>query len=116
YQMPERDGPELATHIKADPTLTALKLVLLTSVGQRKETRQALNETIAAALTKPIRQAHLFNTLALGVGQSAPPTSPPVRSPLTPQRSGTEPGQPRLRILVAEDNAVNQKLIERLLD
>src|SRR5262245_31550705 len=48
YQMPEMDGLELAAHIKGDPALASLKLVLLTSVGQREEARQALNTTIAA--------------------------------------------------------------------
>src|SRR5262249_47285373 len=116
YQMPEMDGLELATHIKANPALAALKLVLLTSIAQREETRRALNLTLAAALTKPIRQAHLFNTLALVLGQPPQPASYPARPLLTSPPSSVEPGQPRLRILVAEDNAVNQMLIERLLD
>src|SRR5262245_19108619 len=116
YQMPEMNGLELAAHIKGYPALASLKLVLLTSVGQREETRQALNTTIAAALTKPIRRSHLFNTLALVLGQPPPPVTHPLRLPLTSQEGEAAPGQPRRRILVAEDNAINQKLIERLLD
>ncbi|MBI3799425.1 MAG: response regulator [Deltaproteobacteria bacterium] len=116
YQMPEMDGLELAAHIKAEPALATLKLVLLTSVGHREETRQALNVTLAATLTKPIRQSHLFTTLTLVLGQPPQPAARPLRPLLTAQESGAESEQPRLRILVAEDNAVNQMLIERLLD
>jgi signal transduction histidine kinase/CheY-like chemotaxis protein len=116
YQMPGMDGLMLARHLKADPGLASLKLILLTSVAQREETRQALNVTLAAALTKPIRRSSLFNTLALVTGQAPQPAAHPLRPLLTPPESGPEQGQPRLRILVAEDNAVNQKLIERLLD
>jgi signal transduction histidine kinase/CheY-like chemotaxis protein len=116
YQMPEMDGLELAAHIKADPALVSLKLVLLTSVAQREETRQALTATVAAALTKPIRRSHLLNTLALVLGQTPQPTTRSLRPFLTSQGSEAETGQPRLRILVAEDNTINQKLIERLLD
>ncbi len=116
YQMPGMDGLELARQIKAEPALAAIKLVLLTSVTQREETRQALTTTLAAALTKPLRQSSLFNTLALVLGQALPPAVRPSRSALLPSPSAAAPGQPLLRILVAEDNAVNQKLIERLLD
>jgi two-component system, sensor histidine kinase and response regulator len=116
YQMPGMDGLELARQIKAEPALAAIKLVLLTSVTQREETRQALTTTLAAALTKPLRQSPLFNTLSLVLGQASPPAVRPSRSALLPSPSAAAPGQPRLRILVAEDNAVNQKLIERLLD
>jgi len=85
-------------------------------VAQREETRPALNVTLAAALIKPIRQSPLFNTLALVLGQPPQPTARPPRPLLMPPGSEPGQGQPRLRILVAEDNAVNQKLIERLLD
>src|SRR5262249_49151751 len=116
YQMPEMDGLELAAAIKAVPALAAIKLVLLTSVARREEKLQALTVPLAAALTKPIRQAHLFNTLVLVLGQPSPSVARPVRPSLTLQETGAEPGQPRQHILVAEDNAINQILIERLLD
>jgi len=88
----------------------------LTSVGQRDEVKQGREAGIAAALTKPIRQSQLFNTLASVVG-NAPQPAP--RQPLlvVPQQTGREGNtQKRPRILVAEDNPVNQMLVARLLD
>jgi CheY-like chemotaxis protein/HPt (histidine-containing phosphotransfer) domain-containing protein len=116
YQMPEMDGMELARAIKADPLLTPLPLVLLTSAGRREELRQGQAGVIAVVLSKPIRQSQLFNTLAQVMGQTPAPV---IRSPrpfFPPLARGAVNGLSRLRILVAEDNAVNQKLIVRLLD
>jgi two-component system, sensor histidine kinase and response regulator len=117
YQMPEMDGLELARRIKAEPALAAIKLVLVTSTGQREEVKQGQAEILAATLNKPIRQSQLFNTLASVLGQAALLVAPRPRRPVSaPPVSEERHGPPRGRILVAEDNAVNQKLIVRLLD
>ena len=116
YHMPEMDGLELARHIKADPVLAPLKLVLLTSAGQREEVKQAKGVSLEAALTKPIRQSHLFNTFVTLVGQALQPALPSPRAPVVPQLRGEREGQARPLILVAEDNSVNQRLVVRLLE
>jgi two-component system sensor histidine kinase/response regulator len=115
YQMPEMDGLELARAIKADPALAPLKLVLLTSAGPRNDTMQG-QELLAASLTKPLRQSQLFNTLASLIGQIPRPVPRPPRPLPTLLRGAEGNGQNRVRILVAEDNIVNQKLVVRLLD
>ncbi len=115
YQMPEMDGLELARAIKADPALASLKLVLLTSAGPRNDSMPG-QELLAASLTKPIRQSQLFNTLASLIGQTPRSAPRPPRPLPTGLRGAEGNGQNRVRILVAEDNIVNQKLVVRLLD
>ncbi len=112
-QMPEMDGLELARRIKADPTLAPTRLVMLSSVAQRGMAREAAKAEIAAYLTKPVRQAELYNCLVQvmndqGEGILAPPSSQPSAQPA--------PVQGHIRLLVAEDNAVNQTVAERMLE
>jgi CheY-like chemotaxis protein len=64
FQMPEMDGAALAREIKADARLAPIPLVLLTSIPQHAEAEQAVDQTFAACLTKPIRQARLLETIA----------------------------------------------------
>jgi two-component system, sensor histidine kinase and response regulator len=116
YQMPEMDGLDLARHIKAEPELASLKLVLLTSTGQREDTKQGPAPAIAVSLTKPIRQAQLFHTLASILGQAPLPLPRQPRPRVALQTGGEGNGQSWGRVLVAEDNPVNQKLIVRLLE
>jgi CheY-like chemotaxis protein/HPt (histidine-containing phosphotransfer) domain-containing protein len=117
YQMPEMDGIELAQHIKAEPALAAIKLVLATSAGQREEGQHGQAALLAATLSKPIRQSQLFNTLAAVLSPvSLPMITRPSRPQFVPAPSTESNSPSRGRILIAEDNAVNQKLIVRLLD
>jgi PAS domain S-box-containing protein len=116
YQMPNMDGLELARAIKADPTLAALKLVMLTSVGQKDEAKQAREAGVNAYLTKPVRQSQLFDCLATVLGQALQQQElrPATSAPFAPPAETV--GQHCPLILVAEDNAVNQKLAVRLLE
>ncbi|MBI3795933.1 MAG: response regulator [Deltaproteobacteria bacterium] len=117
YQMPEMNGLELVRCIKAEPALAALKLVLLTSAGQREEVQQGQAAVLTAMLSKPIRQSQLFNSLAAVLGQTPELVTPRRRRPVSvPAPSGASNGPNRERILVAEDNPVNQQLIVRLLE
>ncbi|HZS02457.1 MAG TPA: response regulator [Chloroflexota bacterium] len=114
-QMPEMDGLMLGAAIKADPTLAGTRLVLLTSLGQRGPTAETQAAGIAACLTKPVRQSHLYDCLAtVMVGTTGPgwPGAPEAGA-----RTGDAPdAAPRgPRVLVAEDNAVNQKVAVRML-
>ena len=107
--MPEMDGLTLARQIRdAHP---ALPLVLFSSLGRREA--GDTEGLFSAYLTKPIRQSHLFDTLvSLLVRDAAPRTAPAQAKPqLDPGMAARHP----LRILLAEDNVVNQKLALRLL-
>jgi PAS domain S-box-containing protein len=108
-QMPDMDGIALAAAIRAHRDARALPLVMLTSMGRREQGEQA---TFAAFLSKPIKQSHLHDVLT-GIFDAAPRT--------VIQHGGAHHLDPRLaeqmplRILLAEDNVVNQKLAVRLL-
>ncbi len=117
--MPEVDGFELAQRIKADPNTGSPRIVLLTSAGQRGDGTKARQAGIAAYLTKPVRQSHLFDCLTTvinvnpegpGVTASVAPSSVVTRHSLEEARSMSH----RL-ILLAEDNIVNQKVAARQL-
>jgi signal transduction histidine kinase/DNA-binding response OmpR family regulator/tetratricopeptide (TPR) repeat protein len=105
--MPDMDGGMLAASIREAGH--ALPLVLFTSLGRR----EAAHSLFVATLAKPLRQSQLFDTLILLLDHDAAPRAPaPVAKPrLDPQMAERHP----LRILLAEDNVVNQKLALRLL-
>jgi CheY-like chemotaxis protein len=108
--MPEMDGLSLARKIRE--RRAALPLVLFSSLGRRELGDN--DRLFDAYLGKPIHQSHLYDTLVgLFVRDEAPAAheSPIARSPLDPQMAARHP----LRILLAEDNVVNQKLALRLL-
>jgi two-component system, sensor histidine kinase and response regulator len=121
YQMPEMDGVTLAGAIKMDPSLRDTVVVMLTSVGHWSEVLNMQGSAIDACLVKPVRQSQLLNTLAtswsrkLHSGFSA-------RSHTRRQNPGGklllngEFAGHSLRVLVAEDNAVNQKVAVRMLE
>jgi two-component system sensor histidine kinase/response regulator len=103
-QMPGMDGIELARAISMAPSLRAARLIMLTStVDRRPAAREA---GIHHYLTKPVRRAKLLETVAEVMGALAP--SAPAAAPATAPVCGQ-------RILVVEDNAVNQRVIEAML-
>jgi GAF domain-containing protein/CheY-like chemotaxis protein len=107
--MPEMDGIALARQMREQHP--SLPRVLFSSLGRREAGDD--ERLFDAYLAKPIRQSHLFDTL---VGLLAHETTPKVAA--APGKSQLDPGQAArhpLRILLAEDNVVNQKLALRLL-
>jgi PAS domain S-box-containing protein len=106
-QMPEVDGFTLARQVKRDETLAATPVVLLTSIGSPRDVARCRKIGVNAYLSKPVKHSDLLDALvtAFGVSTRRPPsTTRPVRARVRP-----------LRILVAEDNQVNRKLVTRLL-
>ncbi len=104
--MPGMDGAVLARRIR-DAGHT-LPLVLFTSVGRRETT----DSLFAATLSKPLHQSQLFDTLITLLAQDAAPKKLEAAKPTID--AGLAARHP-LRILLAEDNVVNQKLALRLL-
>jgi len=110
--MPDMDGFELAEQVKQDPELGSTLIMMLTSGDRPGEIARCEQLGIAAYLLKPIKQSELFDAIVLALGvnavdeetRSAPATAPPS----APQRS--------LRVLLAEDSLVNQKLAVGLLE
>ncbi|ULA68384.1 MAG: putative Histidine kinase [Nitrospira sp.] len=116
-QMPGMDGLDLARSIKADPALAATPLVLLTSIALRGQAEQAKRAGVAAYLTKPVNRAELYDCLSTLVGVGEQATAAPSGKPAEPPASEPEVTRPALkeaaappRILVAEDNVINQKV------
>jgi GAF domain-containing protein/CheY-like chemotaxis protein len=108
--MPEMDGMELAKHIRALDQ--SLPLILFSSLGRREIDDDG--SLFSGYLTKPIKQSQLFDILAnlfVDVKEIAKEKRAPDRVVLSPEIAEMNP----LKILLAEDNAVNQKLALRLL-
>jgi len=106
--MPGMDGSELAARIRAAGH--ALPLVLFSSLGRREEG----DSLFAAALAKPLHQSQLFDTLVTLLVHDAAPKAA-AHAPAKPKIDATLATRHPLRILLAEDNVVNQKLALRLL-
>ena len=114
-QMPDMDGLELAKRIKSDPAISATRLILLSSIGHRLP--QAIMEVagIGASLVKPVKQSHLFDclsTLAAETSSQLPPAH--NKTELTPS-TAPQFSRRKLRVLLAEDNVVNQKVAVKQL-
>jgi signal transduction histidine kinase/DNA-binding response OmpR family regulator len=107
--MPELDGLTVATAIQASEAGATTPVVILSSLGGHERT----SEAVAAFLIKPVKPSSLHDTLATVLAGQA--TSVPVRSAGTGIDRDLGARHP-LRILLAEDNPVNQKLALRLLE
>jgi PAS domain S-box-containing protein len=107
--MPEMDGLALAREIRRHRDGRELPLVLLTSLGRLP--RAQPSSEVAAQLAKPVKASQLCNALVKALAEHVqhPEAGEPVLEAGKPARSS-------LRILLAEDNAVNQKVALRLLD
>jgi signal transduction histidine kinase/CheY-like chemotaxis protein len=113
--MPEMDGFDLAREIKRDRRLADLSLVMLTSFKERNHGSTAHEIGIGAYLTKPVRQAQLFETLGTVIATTrAALGTTPVAKPTPAIEVQEKPISTKL-ILLAEDNMVNQKLATRQL-
>jgi PAS domain S-box-containing protein len=113
-QMPGMDGLMMASRIRAEPAIAATRILLLTSLGQDLDRAGLRSLSIQECLNKPFRQEDLRNSLQRALRTSAATamrlsglhdttTWGGVPKPVAPAKSS-------LRILVAEDNAVNQKV------
>jgi two-component system, sensor histidine kinase and response regulator len=111
-QMPEMDGFTLTAAIKADPALAATRLIVLTSMGHALRSAELKQLGIEAYLVKPVKQSRLFDCL-IGQARSRATTEGAAggQDPITassPGGSKMEPEFKKARILLAEDNTVNQ--------
>jgi signal transduction histidine kinase/CheY-like chemotaxis protein len=109
--MPGMDGFELAERIRANPSLTGCTVMMLTSAERRGDVARCKELGISAYLIKPIRRGELLQSILQALG-SQEGTGESQRA------RGKAAAAPRhnLRILLVEDNAVNQRLATRLLE
>jgi CheY-like chemotaxis protein len=107
--LPGMDGLEVAGRIRANGDFSG-RIVMLSSKGHASEEARKRGIVVDAELMKPVKGSDLIRTIVRVLERTAP--EPPVAGPPAAPR---EPGQ-RLCILVCEDNAVNQKLAQRVLE
>jgi signal transduction histidine kinase/DNA-binding response OmpR family regulator len=111
-QMPEMDGLTLARAIKADPALANTRLIVLTSFGQAFSSAELRAAGIEAYLVKPVKQSRLFDSLASAMGKPVAENAVLKTAHPATAALGSKPSLPleKVRILLAEDNIVNQKV------
>jgi PAS domain S-box-containing protein len=109
-QMPEMDGFMLAETVKGDPEFRRVPMILLTSAGRPGDGARCRELGIAGFLNKPVKQSELLDTIAAVMG-GATPTETRDSGELAPPVRSARP----LRILLAEDNPVNQEVASRIL-
>lgn len=124
-QMPDIDGEMLGAQIKAEPALAQTQLIMMTSLNQVGEAGRMLKLGFAAYLVKPVKQARLLKCIYEVLNKSTPnhPSLSPVLSPCPedsvrerpalspdPALEGSLRKLVKLKILLVEDNIVNQKV------
>lgn len=108
-QMPQVDGLNLGAEIKSDLALAATPLVMLASTNQRQEVQRAIEIGFATYLVKPIKPSRLFKLLFKLLEIQSPLLETQTKSDLLTTDAYPIPNG-KLRILLAEDNLVNQKV------
>ena len=116
-QMPRVDGFALALAIKQDPALTKASIMMLSSSGLHEDTKRCRELGISAYLVKPINPVELRHAILKVLGATPHPELASLGSVVREfSGAGAVNVSRPLRILLAEDNAVNQKLVLRLLE
>jgi two-component system sensor histidine kinase/response regulator len=110
-QMPEMDGFSVAEAMKGDPELAGTTILMMTSAGQQGDGARCRALGIAAYLMKPINQTELLEAILTVLGM---PSGGPDRPEVVTRHTLRE-SRRKLRILLAEDNRINQLIASRLL-
>jgi signal transduction histidine kinase/CheY-like chemotaxis protein len=110
-QMPEMDGMTLARAIKTDPAISSTRLIILTSMGNMHSQEELKAAGVDAYLVKPVKQSRLFDCLVTVLGKAAAEHvfTKPAKGEKPAEEPSVEPIH-HARILLAEDNIVNQKV------
>jgi len=107
--MPQIDGFSFAERVGQDPELGGTVIMMLTSGAPADEVARCEELGVVSCLTKPVKQSELMDAIMLSIGVTAVEGEPD--KPLSPERD-----LPPLRVLLAEDSLVNQKLATALLE
>ena len=121
-QMPDMDGLMLGRAIKKDKAIAATRLVMLTSLGNQLDAEEMKLAGIEACVLKPVKQSRLFSRIAEVMAGHTPlarkksqSIAVGPRSPASPAPAASPVRKP-VRILLAEDNIINQKVAVGLLN
>ena len=124
YYLPDMDGESLGRMIKDDPALRETLLVMLTSVGQRGDAKRVSEVGFSAYLVKPVSPPQLLDALStvLGTYKEGISTTLITRHTLAESQTAKAVPVPKqekpihARMLVVEDNVVNQRMAMRMLE
>ena len=108
--MPGMDGFQLAERVMENPRCRPAIVMMVTS-GQRAKVERSRETGIAACLLKPIRESELKSTVLTILGHSSSGVAPEPATSYGPGKTSRQ-----LRILIAEDNPVNQRVVVRMLE
>lgn len=114
YLMPVKNGIHLAEDLRGDSRFQGMRLVLLTSTGQRGDAKRMQAAGFDAYLVKPVKHSTLFDCLSALLGQEGDKNQPPHE--LITQHSLREARRRTVRILLVEDNVVNQLVALKVLE
>jgi len=106
YQMPELDGMDFLRELRGDPAIASTKCIVLSSLGDR--VAEATELGVSAWLTKPVRKAQLRSLLARVTGRDD-------GGPIEIRRETLPALYTGARVLLVEDNRVNQEVASRML-
>ncbi|WP_051881455.1 response regulator [Parvularcula oceani] len=121
YHMPEIDGLAVAEHIHRADTLSPVRVVVLSSADDDAVVTAFRALGADGYLVKPIRSAALYQTLSEAMDRAMLPAPPEAGRPPRLEEAAACPdaetqGRPRLRVLAADDNAVNRMVLSSLID
>ena len=110
--MPGMDGYELGFQIKSEPLLKSTLMIMMTSIGKRGDAAALKRAGFAGYLSKPIRQSQLYDCIALVLGRA---NDNVANAELVTRHTVAERTKYNLRILLAEDNVINQRVAQGML-
>ena len=109
--MPVMDGFALVEHLRGDPSLAGIRVMMLTSADQQGDIAHCRQIGIECYLVKPVHPTELRSAIEIVLQKPSSDTGAAIVT-----RSSLAAANSALRILIAEDNAVNQKFLQRLLE
>ncbi|HEY9703080.1 MAG TPA: response regulator, partial [Allocoleopsis sp.] len=114
-KMPGIDGEMLLQMIKCDPSLSQTKLIMMTSIGDRRNTSRTVVMGFSGYLIKPVKTSKLLDCLLTTLepvltAKAAQTAQQPVKIITKPTKTESKPDHSHIKILLAEDNLVNQKV------
>ncbi len=108
-QMPGMDGFEVAQRVMGAPFGKNVKIIMLTSLGQKGDVARCKALGISGYLLKPVKQSELLDAILMALGHTSQEKTPVIT------RYSIQEARRKLNILVVEDNPINQKLALELL-
>jgi signal transduction histidine kinase/DNA-binding response OmpR family regulator len=114
--MPGMDGFEFAQEIRNAPGLTGALIMMLTSNERAEDIQRCRALGISVYLTKPVRRAELRSAISAALARQTIATPKDQGSDVAALASGLREPHLAMRILLAEDNMVNQRVVQRILE